>query len=43
LTGLVTGILAVLIAFAREATEKAKGDPAQMVRLGLIRRYLVSR
>lgn len=43
LTGLVIGILAVLFAFAREATEKAKGDPAQMVRLGLIRRYLVSR
>lgn len=41
LTGLVTAILAVIVAFAREATEKAKADPAQTVRLGLIRRYLV--
>jgi tyrosine-protein kinase Etk/Wzc len=43
LTSLVTGIVAIIIAFAREATEKAKADPAQAVRLGLIRRYLVSR
>ena len=43
LTGLVTGILAVTVAFAREAAQRARDDPAQAVRLGLIRRYLAIR
>ncbi len=43
LASLVTGILAIIIAFAKEATEKIKGDPTQLARLGLIRRYLVGR
>jgi tyrosine-protein kinase Etk/Wzc len=43
LTALVTGILAIMVAFAREATEKIRGDPIQLVRLGLIRKYLVGR
>jgi uncharacterized protein involved in exopolysaccharide biosynthesis len=43
LTGLVTGIVATIIAFAREATEKVRADPARAVRLGLIRRYLTSK
>src|SRR5579859_1388082 len=43
LASLVTGILAIIIAFAKEATERAKADPVQFARLDLIRGYLVGR
>ena len=40
MTALIIGMLAVLFAFVRQATEKAKGDPMQANRLGLFRRYI---
>jgi tyrosine-protein kinase Etk/Wzc len=39
-TAVVTGFLAVLWAFFREATERAKNDPEQALRLESLRRHL---
>ncbi len=40
LTALVAGFLALLWAFIRQAAERARRDPQQAERLGLLRRYL---